>query len=52
MLRTFNCGVGMVLAVDAATEQACLARLEELGENAWTIGAVVERESESAVQFI
>ena len=52
MLRTFNCGVGMVLAVDAATEQDCLVRLEQLGESAWTIGEVVEREGESAVEYL
>jgi phosphoribosylformylglycinamidine cyclo-ligase len=52
MLRTFNCGVGMVLAVDAGLEQACLERLATLGETAWTIGEVVERDSGPAVRFV
>ncbi len=51
MLRTFNCGVGMVLAVDPADEQSCLARLETLGEEAWVIGEVGARGDGSAVEF-
>jgi phosphoribosylformylglycinamidine cyclo-ligase len=42
MWRTFNCGVGMVVAVAAADLQAALARLGELGETAWHIGSVLE----------
>ena len=51
MLRTFNCGVGMVLAVDAAQQQACLSRLETLGEKAWVIGEIVDREGDVAVSL-
>ncbi len=51
MLRTFNCGVGMIIAVDAAREQAVLQELQALGENAWTIGEVVDREDQAAVVF-
>ena len=51
MLRTFNCGVGMVLAVDAADEQPCLARLQALGEQASVIGEVGARDSGPAVAF-
>jgi len=43
MLRTFNCGVGMILAVDASEEQAILQKLQALGEQAWTIGEIVDR---------
>ena len=49
MLRTFNCGVGMLLAVDAELEQPILRKLQELGENAWVIGDVVERSGQAAV---
>ncbi len=41
MRRTFNCGVGMVIAVDAGDADSCLQRLAELGEEAWHIGRVV-----------
>jgi len=51
MLRTFNCGVGMVLAVDAAAEQDVLQTLRALGETAWTIGEVTDREGRDAVVF-
>ncbi len=40
MARTFNCGVGMVLAVDPAKADHVLAALSEAGENAFTIGAI------------
>ncbi len=51
MLRTFNCGVGMVLAVDAEQERHCLERLDALGETAWVIGDVIPRENQGAVIF-
>jgi phosphoribosylformylglycinamidine cyclo-ligase len=51
MLRTFNCGVGMVLAIHADQEQACLAQLETLGETAWVIGEIVPRQDQAAVVF-
>lgn len=52
MYRTFNCGVGMVLVVDNQQQQACLDRLAELGEQAWTIGEVVEKQDEAAVLLV
>jgi len=52
MLRTFNCGVGMVLAVEPELEQAMLQKLETLGETAWVIGDVVERSDQGAAVFV
>ena len=52
MMRTFNCGVGMVLAVDVDQEQQCLQQLESLGETAWSIGEVVARADGAAVIFV
>ncbi len=43
MYRTFNCGVGMVLVIDAADETDCLRQLELLGETCWVIGEVAEQ---------
>ena len=51
MLRTFNCGVGMVLAIDAQHERQCLQMLEDLGEKAWVIGEIRAAEGASAVTF-
>jgi phosphoribosylformylglycinamidine cyclo-ligase len=52
MLRTFNCGVGMVLAVNASEQSACLERLAELGETAWDMGEILPREDGAAVRFV
>ncbi|MDH3429786.1 MAG: phosphoribosylformylglycinamidine cyclo-ligase [Gammaproteobacteria bacterium] len=40
MRRTFNCGVGMIVAVDNADLATALAALADLGESAWHIGQV------------
>ncbi|ANG62571.1 phosphoribosylformylglycinamidine cyclo-ligase [Marinobacterium aestuarii] len=40
MYRTFNCGVGMVIAVPAAEADSALALLTAAGENAWVIGQI------------
>ncbi len=45
MYRTFNCGVGMVLVIDAADETDCLGQLELLGKTCWVIGEVAEQEN-------
>ena len=52
MLRTFNCGVGMVLIVPATTVQKCLATLATTGETAWQIGEIVDRDTEAPVVLI
>ena len=41
MLRTFNCGVGMLVVVAAADADAVLAYLDAAGEKALAIGEVV-----------
>lgn len=40
MYRTFNCGVGMIIAVDASDLENSLAILKAAGENAWHIGSI------------
>lgn len=44
MLKTFNCGVGMVLAVDAARADALADLLVGTGETVVRLGHVTERE--------
>ena len=51
MMRTFNCGIGMVLVVDQAMEQACLEQLSKLGQTAWAIGEIVERGANPPILF-
>jgi phosphoribosylformylglycinamidine cyclo-ligase len=40
MNRTFNNGIGMVVVIDAAEAQACVATLRGLGETVYTIGRI------------
>ncbi|MEE1285499.1 MAG: phosphoribosylformylglycinamidine cyclo-ligase [Ruminobacter sp.] len=42
MYRTFNCGVGMVVALDAADAQKAVEILNNAGEKAWVIGSIAE----------
>ena len=50
MARTFNCGIGMVLAVNANEVAGLLADLEAAGEAAHVIGAVEDGERGCTVQ--
>ena len=40
MLRTFNCGVGMVVCVDPADEERALSILQAEGESVWRLGRI------------
>ena len=40
MARTFNCGVGMVLAVDPANAEIVRSRLEDAGETVLAVGRI------------
>ena len=48
MLRTFNCGVGMVLLVSEATADTISAALKTSGEHVYRLGRVVEPSSGDA----
>ena len=48
MLRTFNCGIGLVLVINAADEAQALAMLEREGEMAYRIGRVRARSGNEA----
>ena len=49
MLRTFNCGVGMVLMVAADAEDRVTQALRAAGEEPFRLGSLVEREGEPVV---
>lgn len=55
MLKTFNCGVGMVLVVDANDADAVVKSLNKASENAWIIGSITATEdsaqSDAFVQY-
>ena len=44
--NTFNMGIGMVLAVDAAIAEAVVGTLKQLGEEAWCIGEIESGEGQ------
>jgi phosphoribosylformylglycinamidine cyclo-ligase len=53
MLRTFNCGVGMVACVDADNVDAAIALLAEQGEHAWVLGSIKDKNAdEDAVELV
>lgn len=49
MYNTYNMGLGMVLAVDAADADRTVASLKAAGENAWTVGEVVAGAHEAVI---
>jgi phosphoribosylformylglycinamidine cyclo-ligase len=50
MYRTFNCGVGMIIAVPADAVEQSLEILKAHGENAWHIGEIKDKaDDEEAV---
>lgn len=46
MRRTFNCGVGMVVVVDASRADEAIRVLEASGERAWPMGRIVAGQRE------
>ena len=53
MYRTFNCGVGMVVAVAEERVEDSLNLLRSAGEQAWVIGHLTHKaDGEDAVQFV
>ena len=52
MLRTFNCGIGMVLCIPEKDRDVALELLNRSGESAYLIGQIEERpENSEAVRF-
>lgn len=50
MYRTFNCGVGMFVVVDAADADKCVEVLKAQGENAWIAGKIETKPCSDAKQ--
>ncbi len=51
MLRTFNCGIGMVAIVPASEAQAVMAVLTEAGETVVQLGEVVPAQGDERVTY-
>ncbi len=52
MYRTFNCGVGMIIALPAAEADKAVEILKANGEDAWVIGKVEEAQAGEAQVII
>jgi phosphoribosylformylglycinamidine cyclo-ligase len=51
MLRTFNCGIGMVAVLDARNADAAIAALAKQGEKVVRLGEVIAAKAGGAVSF-
>jgi phosphoribosylformylglycinamidine cyclo-ligase len=51
MLRTFNCGVGMIGCLPKAQAEAACAWLADAGERAWVIGTIGPGEGPPTVEY-
>jgi phosphoribosylformylglycinamidine cyclo-ligase len=51
MLKTFNCGIGMIVVVPAAVESTALKLLAEAGETCFAMGEVTAVEGASHVRY-
>jgi phosphoribosylformylglycinamidine cyclo-ligase len=51
MLKTFNCGIGMMLVVEASDADAVISTLAESGEKAWVAGSISTASGEPIVQY-
>lgn len=49
MYRTFNCGVGLLLAVDKNDAKDIVKFLLDAGENAWVIGQLIDKVDQESV---
>ncbi len=45
MLKTFNCGAGLVLCLEQCRLDTALARLTDAGESPWVIGEITRRDT-------
>ncbi len=52
MYRTFNCGVGMILVVDAEQADATIAHLNAAGETSFVVGEIKAGSSDKQVHIV
>jgi phosphoribosylformylglycinamidine cyclo-ligase len=52
MLRTFNCGIGMVLVVEASQAEAILKTCQDSGIQGWRLGEIVTSTSTQVEPFV
>lgn len=52
MLTTFNCGIGMIVCVDAKDEAIAIKVLNEQGERAFSVGEIINTPAIKQVNYI
>jgi len=53
MYRVFNCGIGLVIAVEAGQAEEMVQYINTMGDKAYLLGEIVERKGdEEAIQFV
>ena len=52
MLRTFNCGVGMVICIPDSERDQVLETLNDAGEDAWLLGHIQKHEGQARMRFV
>lgn len=52
MYRTFNCGVGLIIALPAEVAEQAVLLLNEEGEHAWKIGHIEATEATEQVEIV
>ncbi len=51
MLTTFNCGIGMIVCVDAENEMEAIRTLQQQGEEVFSIGELITATDSDRVQY-
>ncbi|MBI2399809.1 MAG: phosphoribosylformylglycinamidine cyclo-ligase [Deltaproteobacteria bacterium] len=51
MLRTFNCGIGLIMVVRAKDQEKAMKKLKALKQKAFVIGEIKNRKQEPQVEF-
>lgn len=52
MLRTFNCGIGMIIVVPEQEVDNTLQHLDQAGEIAWHLGHIAADQGQAKVEFV
>lgn len=51
MLTTFNCGIGMIVCVAAEDEANAIATINDLGEEAFSLGEIISTPNQNQVNY-
>jgi len=52
MYRTFNCGIGLVVAIAAEDEELAISELQNLGETVYRLGQIEQTQNKGDAQVV